>query len=439
MHLLIFKIHFRVILNEQLEKIANMTLSHIKINNEHQDGLENNKSVVKDMETDRFKLMYEKMQHQTTKKDTIDDDEMENSNDFKTTHKNLIVLEQTDNYNHSKAIEIKIFNSEQQINSNKDKFLDNYCEIQNTNDEEEMSPNKPNQQEKLEAFIEKIKDMKNKEASKKSIEFERNSGKSRSSFKNRFMAQKNIIDIQKAKLDEQNKMIEELKLGIMREDILKSIEHTKFNIREIFANCSEKIKCKVPIACDQENKFNVSIQKAPKIVQRMEDRAVERARNREVILERKRLVEEMRRKMLEEAIENKRVLEEEERKRTLEIMKEKRKKELQLEKIRHEKRKIYEEKLHKAIDFHEFLLKQQCLRKLYNNVIFSREKYLIAVEHYRKKVLGESMNMWINFVDGLYVVKYEMADAHFSYKIFRYCIEMWKQVINICIFFSQRV
>lgn len=283
-------------------------------------------------------------------------------------------------------------------------------------------------QDKLDNFIQTLEKIKTGRSLRINEKHERHLGKPHSSFKNRFMAQKNIINLQKSKLEEQNKLIAELKLGIIREDILKSIENTKISIREIFAGCSERLKCKLPVVSIDERKFNINIQKAPKIVQQMEERAFHRAKNREIILQRKKLIEEMRQKILEEAIEKKRVLEDEERKRTLETMKEKRKKELELERIRQEKRRVYEEKLKISVEFHDKLLKGQCLRKLYNNLISCREKQFTAIEHYRKKVLRESLMKWLNFVDSLYIVKYETADALFTYKILKKYIMIWKEV-----------
>lgn len=387
-------------MNEQLEKIANITLSHL-----------NHSQVLSEKYTDECQ---NKRLEELPLIHLVD----ENSS-------SIIDKEAASNKNS------EISECEQLKKTNREfNLVKKYFEKWKTavNREKQCVLIKEIQERKLNLLIDKLKNIKTEGNFKYHEKYELNSVKSRSSYKNRFIVQKNIIDVQKSKLEEQNKIIEELKLGIMREDILKSIENTKINIREIFASCSEKIKCKIPAVLVEEHKFSVSIQKAPKIIQQMEERALERARNREIILERKKLIEEIRQKMLEEAIEKKRVLEEEERKKTLELMKEKRKRELEQEKIRQEKRKIYEVKLNIAIEFHNRLLKEQCLRKLYNNVIYNREKELTAIEHHRKKVLMRSMNYWLSLVESLYLVKYETADAHFSYKILRKCMNTWKEV-----------
>ncbi|KAF7279951.1 hypothetical protein GWI33_006577 [Rhynchophorus ferrugineus] len=254
-------------------------------------------------------------------------------------------------------------------------------------------------------------------------------------FKNRYKAQKNIIDNQRAKLEEQEKIISELKLGIIREDLLKSIEKTKFNIRDIFSHCSGKLLLKAPLIQppDEREKIMVSSQKAPKLVQQMEKRALERAKCRELILERKKLMEAARQKLLEEAIEKKRFLEEEERKRSIELINEQRKKQMELRRIRQYKRHIFEEKMAKAQHFYHNLLIMQTFRKLYTNYNNSRYNWSLAVSHHLYKTKATIFKHWMGYVESKYEVKYELADAHFNYKLLKEGILKWKEFKLNCI------
>ncbi|CAH1998929.1 unnamed protein product [Acanthoscelides obtectus] len=236
--------------------------------------------------------------------------------------------------------------------------------------------------------------------------------------------------MQKAKIEEQNKIIAELELGIIREDLMKSIENTKTNIREIFAECSQKIRLKIPTLLIQEPKFSVCSKQAPKFVQQMEERAMIRARNREIILERKRFIEETRQKLLEEAIERKKVLEEEERKRNLEILKEKRKKEIELERIRQANMQIYLKKLNQAIAFHNRILMEQCFRKLAINALKSKEKYALAVDHHGRSILTNSMRQWIEFVADIYKPKFSLAEEHYRKYLLRISFSIWQEMKN---------
>lgn len=168
------------------------------------------------------------------------------------------------------------------------------------------------------------------------------------SFKNRYEAQKNIIEQQKAKLKEQEKLIEALRLGRIKEDLYKSIKATKNTIHEVFQNASPKVKMKMmpalTVQCADVIDLQLNSSKAPKIVQEMEKRAEERALKREIILEKKRMLDEERRKAAILALEQKRVQDEEERKKQLEAIKERRKRELEMEKKRQMNKQKWEEK-----------------------------------------------------------------------------------------------
>lgn len=249
-------------------------------------------------------------------------------------------------------------------------------------------------------------------------------------FKNRYKAQKSIIDNQRAKLEEQEKIISELKLGIIREDLLKSIEKTKCNIREIFSQCSEKLLLKAPLIQppDEREKIMISSQKAPKLVQQMEKRALERAKCREIILERKKLMEAARQRLLEEAIEKKRVLEEEERKRSIELINDQRKKEMELRRIRQYKKKLLDEKLAKARHFYHNILIMQSFRKLYTNYNNARYNWSLAVSHHLYKTKATIIKRWVGYVESKYEVRYHLADAHYNYKVLKGCIIKWKEV-----------
>ncbi|KAJ8976198.1 hypothetical protein NQ317_002248 [Molorchus minor] len=128
----------------------------------------------------------------------------------------------------------------------------------------------------------------------------------------------------------------------------------------------------------------------------MEQRAIQRAQNRQIILERKRLIEEARQKLLEEAIENKRVIEEEERKKNLELITEMRKKELEKEKIRHALRERYLKNLEKAINFYNKVLIKTCFNELYKNLMKSKDNDQLAREHYKKRIYKEVLTIGAN-------------------------------------------
>lgn len=283
------------------------------------------------------------------------------------------------------------------------------------------------QREKLDNLMKVLK--KYKKEQKGDVKFEEIKPKvAAHSFRNRFEAQKSTIEKLTLKLEEKDRLIDELKLGILDKDALKSLNQTKIEIREIFANCSAKVRCKLPPPPDYSEKFMISTQKAPKIVQEMEEKALERAKRRELILERKRRIEENRQRMIAEALEKKRMQDEEEKKRSLETMKERRRKELELEKIKQANRLILLEKLKKAAALHRRNLLKKSFRSLLFNYLESKNNHERSVSHYRTKLLSRAVAEWLNFVELKYCDKNALADAVFAKKILTKTLTTWREV-----------
>lgn len=290
--------------------------------------------------------------------------------------------------------------------------------------------------EKLDEFIENLKCYKNEKQLSRIVttkpRYETNNQiiESAQSFKNRYKSQKKIIEVQQSKIENQTKIINELKLGIIREDLLKSIENTKIEIRDIFNNCSGKLLIKAPLlqAPEDRDKIMILSQKAPNVMQKMQQRAIERAQYRNIILERKKLIEETRQKLLEEAIEKKKALEEEERKRNLEAINEQRRKDLILQKRRLERKQEFENKCRLAKQFYEHLLVKQCFRKLYTNYNKGQEHQTLAKQFYIRKQKSRVFDVWFQYVDSQYKEKYELADAHFAFKILKKAFQTIREV-----------
>ncbi|CAH0554573.1 unnamed protein product [Brassicogethes aeneus] len=248
-----------------------------------------------------------------------------------------------------------------------------------------------------------------------------------SCIKNRYKAQHDIIKMQKNKIEQQDKIIKELKLGIIREDLEKSVGNTNVDIHEIFHMCSKNLKLKMPHLqkVDEREKIMVNSQKAPKLVHEMEKRAMERSMKRELILERKRIIEEERQRLLEEMLEKKAAIEEEQLKKNLEAIKERRKKELELEKIRQFNKTIFLEKYEKAVKFYNGRIKNKCFKILYDDFRECKRKYSMAEIFYERKILKIAFNSWIFFIEDKYKMKYNIAEAMFAYKTYRKYLDLW--------------
>ncbi|XP_074029729.1 uncharacterized protein isoform X2 [Leptinotarsa decemlineata] len=426
----------RVILKEHLEKVANYTLSAVdsksKINVQPIRECKNYLDW-------KDEMIWKDLSNPKTKINNVDIPNSKTNQD-ENLHLLISSLLETDNTAVPKSCNSNCV-SEEVMNLNKKYFNLWRKYVRTKNEKLAIVQEKINQEEKLENFIKNLKNTKNKRryeyCDNNEVEdvvhysngavFNTSLLEPCSNYKNRFKAQKNIIEMQKAKLEEQNKIINELKLGIIQEDLLQSIENTKVNIREIFSNCSEKMKCKAPIILIEKPNLKISSQKIPKVVQQMEQRALQRAQNRQIILQRKRLIEENRQRMLEEVIERKRALEEEEKKRNLEMLKERRRKELEIEKHRQANKQRYMDNVNRATKFYNKILVQQCFKKLYINFQKNKEKHLFACYYYDKILLKQSFGCWMNYIESLYVLKIEIADSQYEYKILKRAMAVWRQ------------
>lgn len=251
-------------------------------------------------------------------------------------------------------------------------------------------------------------------------------------FENRFKTQKAMIEVQKAKLEAQNRIIEDLKLGIIRDELSKSLENTKTELREIFNKSSSKLKCKMaPNGIKLEDtlaSFIIKSNKAPKFLQQMERRALERAKNREIIRERKRLIDEEKQRLFEYAIEQKRIQDEEEKRKNLEAIKEKQRAELERQKIIQMNKEKYFCDLKKAIVFYRKKILKRCFARLQHNVYIVRNNMLKAENLYEKTLKLKTIRCWVDYIEKKYKKENDKADALFKRHVLLQILQRWKDV-----------
>lgn len=251
-------------------------------------------------------------------------------------------------------------------------------------------------------------------------------------FENRFKTQKDIIEMQKNKLEQQTRIIEDLKLGIIRDELSQSLETTKTKLSEIFGKCSQKMKCKTaPTGVAFEDTLATLVMnsnKTPKFVQQMERRALERAKNREIIRERKRLIDEEKKRLFEAAVEQKRMQDEEEKRRNLEAVKEKQRAELERQKLMQINKERYLANLKKADSFYRMKIVWRCFGRLQHNVYISENNMLKAEAFQERKLKKNVFVNWTSFIQEKYREQNEKADETFRNNILSRSMQLWKNV-----------
>ncbi|KAL3268920.1 hypothetical protein HHI36_008007 [Cryptolaemus montrouzieri] len=250
------------------------------------------------------------------------------------------------------------------------------------------------------------------------------------SFRNRFQAQKTIINKQKIKLHEQERIINELKMGILTEEVRNSLDKSKSDIRELFGDCKLKLIGRVPleyVPLNDSEKISVHSQSAPKILQLLEQRAYERMKYREMIKERKRILEETKKKLYEEALEQKKCLEEEEKKKHLEMIRERRKEDLERMAIRQANKEKFIKDSTTATEMYKRKLLAHSFSRWKFQFKWSRDKAVLCEEHYKKNILKKSFKALLGIVQIKYSIKYNVADKFYKRSMLKKAIIGFRQ------------
>ncbi|XP_031350532.1 coiled-coil domain-containing protein 191-like [Photinus pyralis] len=288
------------------------------------------------------------------------------------------------------------------------------------------SQRKKNGNEKLNNFINLLKKYQNQQHPPKVMK----KNEPRNEFRNRFKAQEEIIKVQKVKLIHQEKMIEQLKLGNLCDAINESVKKTNTDIREIFGNCSTKLKCKLKssLLLDEGLHFAINSNKAPKIIREIEQRALERERKRRLIREKKRVIDETKRRAIEEDLAQKRTQDEEERQRSMEAMRKRRKAQLEFHRVVKAKREKYMKDCVRADLFYRSLLKKVTLRTLKNLLVTKRDNMFMSGQFYEDTLRRNAMKCWRKFVEAINCKKNEKAANLYNFKAKTAAFRSWLQL-----------
>lgn len=247
------------------------------------------------------------------------------------------------------------------------------------------------------------------------------------SFHNRFLTQRKIIDMQRLKLMDQEKMITQLKLGIITKENMK--KNDKHEMRQLFQNCKLKLLGKVPLDYLPQNQdLLVKTQPAPRIIQELERRALERIKYREIIKERKRKLEETKKQFQEENLRRKHQILEVERFKQLKMLNERQKKEQEKIKMRHVQKEKFLKNLNKAILFHEKNLLKRMFSIWKCDHFHSLNNWRISEEHHVQKILEKNFKILLDTVHSKYLFKCESADGLLKKTLLKKSLKGLKEV-----------
>ncbi|XP_076389644.1 uncharacterized protein LOC100874723 [Megachile rotundata] len=250
---------------------------------------------------------------------------------------------------------------------------------------------------------------------------------------NRLIAQKRIIEKQKAKLDEQNRIIEELKLKQMQEEISKASKETVNMAKETFTHLGQRTRRTLIHLMKQSGYRDENLTEPrqpsapPEFLLRMEARA--EARRKRV-----KLAEESRRKRLEEQKRKEEAarMEEEQTKRRLEREALAETKRLRKEREEHRLREI--ERFQKlnciADEFYRKCLLRHCMRPLIALIELNKKNMKKAEDHYRERLTWKAFTAWKKEAETRCMIKTELANSIYSKNLIIRIFEQWRDTVK---------
>ncbi|KAK2579127.1 hypothetical protein KPH14_001297 [Odynerus spinipes] len=249
---------------------------------------------------------------------------------------------------------------------------------------------------------------------------------------NRLNAQKAIIEKQKSKLAEQNRIIEELRLKQIQEELAKMDKETVNTARETLMHCGQETRRTLIQLMRQAGYRDKSmalpqqVPSPPKFLTQMEARAEARR-------ERLKKAEETRRKKLEEQKlkEEAAKLEEEEKKKKLqqEVAREARRLREEQEKCRAQEIERLKELNARADKFYHKYLFRHYVKKSCMKLIEMRNDFVQKVDdRYKNSLLLRTFTAWRRETQRQYQVKLELATSVYDRNLLWYAFKDWKDM-----------
>uniref|UniRef100_A0A182JY96 Sfi1 spindle body domain-containing protein n=1 Tax=Anopheles christyi TaxID=43041 RepID=A0A182JY96_9DIPT len=261
-------------------------------------------------------------------------------------------------------------------------------------------------------------------------------------YEHRLKVQQDIIELQKLKLERQERIITELKLSKFSEaskiskmeiqsELLKAARtgHVRLRAKAKCIQIVGNIKADTSEE-DEMRKLQAQGLMIPKFLAKMQQRALERSQRHQEAKERRMRMEKEREDAKQAAEEAKRQEDEEARKRRYREMREKRKLEKLQKIIREQERQAWIANNQIAKEFRLLKLKRfgMLAFKLLLGVRHENERRSIAYRrrYYKRKYFRK----WWFFTNALWESKKALADGLHEYKLYRVAVRHWKMYMH---------
>lgn len=253
-------------------------------------------------------------------------------------------------------------------------------------------------------------------------------------YQSKLKLQQDIIEVQKLKLERQERMIAELRLSRLSDDAKKFKQDLREELRNAMRTGDVRLRAKAKclqvvgdVVEEQETKFVAYGNMIPKFLAKMQERSLERqirheqAKDRRMMLEHERDAQKM---AIEE--EKRQADEEAKRQRMLELQ-EKRKRE-KMEKLRKEQeREKFVEDTRKAKAFYrQYLLRRFGLDRL-KKLIHRKHVVELKASNLRKRMKTKAcFSAWLRYTRLVWTLKFDKARDYYDLYVQRICMRVWR-------------
>uniref|UniRef100_A0A034VNW2 Coiled-coil domain-containing protein KIAA1407 n=1 Tax=Bactrocera dorsalis TaxID=27457 RepID=A0A034VNW2_BACDO len=260
-------------------------------------------------------------------------------------------------------------------------------------------------------------------------------------YQNKIKIQQDIIDLQRLKLERQERIIMELKLNKLSDEAKEAREDLKNELKTIIRHGDPKFKAKAKCLQlignlrDEKDENMTSLQgKAlfmPKFLLQMEERALERNIRHEKARQR-RLQQEAEKEAQKMAAEEAKRLEDEEAKRLrIEALKEKRRQEKMAKVLKEREHQRALEAKHKADEFYRRLLLRRIGMEGFKRLIIRKRENKRKCEHFRRQIFKRTYFVnWRDYYIKLRNEKQLMADDLYDKIIKRKTLCAWQLYVQ---------
>lgn len=281
-----------------------------------------------------------------------------------------------------------------------------------------------NRAQKINAFLDKIRQEKRRQRctkqvpipndsdriAQKSLEQREEAIKQAKQFKNKLKVQQDIIDLQRIKLERQERLIMQLKLNKLSDEAKEAREDLKQELKTVIRCGDPKAKAKAKClqligslrdAEDEElERLQGKALLQPRFLQHMQERALERSVRHEQARQRRAQAEAEREAAKLAVEEAKRQQDEDAKLLRMEVLKEKRRQEKMAKVLKERERQRFIENQRKALEMARRLLLRRVGMEGFKRLLQRKRDNLVKCEEFRRRLYKRnSFNAWRSFTE----------------------------------------